>query len=141
MTLRTEWAIATNLQLAKREEHLASFDVVRLNQDILSGASKSSRAVLLKIEEEASLVNLYLNSLKPPIQPNDTKEVEEEQSTSKKPKKRMLSLIKETLIDNAIKKNQKLVNWVQMHRVLDKSKKIEDEEKQITKFSFSHNLR
>mmetsp|Transcript_2470 Transcript_2470/g.3796 ORF Transcript_2470/g.3796 Transcript_2470/m.3796 type:complete len:113 (-) Transcript_2470:118-456(-) len=99
---------------------------------------------LMLAEDEASIINFYLNSMK---QKKDEKKkggVQASQASNKgNAFKSMKELIAETLRENDDRKEQlkKLIDWRSLDVVVDKQRRLERERKYLSTFKTQHNVR
>mmetsp|Transcript_5870 Transcript_5870/g.9492 ORF Transcript_5870/g.9492 Transcript_5870/m.9492 type:complete len:95 (+) Transcript_5870:830-1114(+) len=68
INLRLDWKINTNLKQSVKDSHLAPKDVGRFKDSVVRGREDQGGLIVedgcVMAEEEASIINLYLNSQK-----------------------------------------------------------------------------
>jgi len=136
--LRKDWELYSRLTTAFSEAQLDKKDVDRVKDLAKRRKLVKNRTIFymgeifLDIEEEASIVNSYLNSQK---QKKEAKAVQRPEAN--KQMKSMQQIIAETLIERDILKQEKAkkLDFSFLDKKKDLAKKKEDEQRQISTFA------
>ena len=111
--MRHDWGLLTDFQTVKQDEHISKLDIRRILLLPFPYKSKSTKEYSITLEEEASIVNMYLNSLKPSLEDRENAALALKKEKESSKYKTMKSLIQETIRDNEQNRNIKAVNWLQ----------------------------